>query len=160
MLDKLAIIIIGEQNSGKTTSLRSYSDYYHKPVSTLKKGFRWDIAPFRPKFEAIKIWAYLIPSSPTESNTPLSTTIDPLDWYPDLILMPEQVNGKEYSNSLHYLMVNEYHIREYHISKNIGDGIWDRWKDGDKFRMEAKLLQRREEIADYIRLYLKNKISF
>lgn len=159
MRDKLAILIIGEQNSGKTTTLRSYSDYYHKPVSTLKKGFRWDIAPFRPKFEAVKMWAYLLPSSPTESNIPLADTVDPIEWYPDLILMPEQLNGNEYSNSIHYLMANEYEVKEYNISNYIGDGIWDRWKDGDKFRMEAKLLQRREEIADYIRSYLVRKLG-
>lgn len=56
MFDKLAIILVGEQNSGKTNTIRSYSDYYHKPVSTLKKGFRWDVTPFRPKYEGIRIW--------------------------------------------------------------------------------------------------------
>lgn len=140
MLDRLAIIIVGEQNSGKTSTLRIYSDYYHKPVSTLKKGFRYGLTPFKPKFWMIKVFTYILPSSPTESRIPLADTIDPLGWYPDLLLIAEQVNGHEYSASLHYLMINEYHIKQFVISNVVGDGIWERWEDGDTFKKDAKLM--------------------
>lgn len=86
-----------------------------------------------------------MPSSPTESKIPLADSIEPLEWYPDLIIMPEQIHGAQHSNSIYYLMGNEYHIKEFIISNQVSDGVWDRWENGDKFRMEAKLLQRREE---------------
>lgn len=159
MLDRLAIIIVGEQDSGKTTTLREYSNYYHKPVSTLKKGFRYGVTPFKPKYWGVKVFTYILPSSPTESGISLANTIDPHEWFPDLLMMAEQLNGKQYSNSIHYLMGNEYQIKEFIISNIVGDGIWDRWKDGDNFRMKAKLLQRREEIADYIRKFIAMKVT-
>lgn len=159
MLDRLAIVIIGEQNSGKTSTLREYSDYYHKPVNTLKKGFRYGVTPFKPKFWSVKIFTYILPSSPTESGIPLKDTIDPHDWYPDLLLMAEQTNGVQYSKSIHYLMGNEYHVKQFNISKNIGNEVWDRWNDGDVSMMKAKLLQRREEIAEYIRKFIISKMT-
>lgn len=157
MLDRLAIVIIGEQNSGKTTTIRKFSDFYHKPVSTLKKGFRYDISPFKPKYWGIKIFTYILASSPTESNLSLEDTIEPLEWYPDLLIIPEQKNGKEYSKTIHYLMKNEYEIKQFIISDLVSDGVWDRWDSGDKLREDAKLLHRREEIAEYIRKYLIKK---
>jgi GTPase SAR1 family protein len=70
-LDRLAIIIVGEQNTGKTTTLKRYCDYYYEHVSTFKQGWRYRVAPFRPKFETVKIWPYVLPSSRTERATPL-----------------------------------------------------------------------------------------
>lgn len=159
MQDRLAIIILGEQNSGKTSTLRSYSDYYHKEVSTLKKGFRYGVSPFKPKYWGIKVFTYILPSSPTESGIPLIASKGPQNWFADLVLMAEQLNGSEYSNSIHYLMTHQYHIKEFVVSNHVGDGVWDRWDVGDNFRMNAKLLQRREEIGDYIRNFITRKIT-
>jgi len=41
MFDKLAIILLGAQNSGKTSTLKEYCEYYeNKTVDTFKKGWR------------------------------------------------------------------------------------------------------------------------
>ena len=158
MLDRLAIILVGEQNSGKTSTIRQFNDFYsQKSVTTLKKGFRYNISPFKPKYMAIKIAAYILASSPTESNIPLKDSIDPIGWLPDFIIMPEQTNGMEYSNSIHYLMSNEYELKEFAISDIVGDGVWDKWQTGDTFIEEAKLFYRRELIAEYIREFLIKK---
>jgi len=106
---------------------------------------------------AIKIAAYILASSPTESNIPLKDSIDPIGWLPDFIIMPEQTNGMEYSNSIHYLMSNEYELKEFAISDIVGDGVWDKWQTGDTFIEEAKLFYRRELIAEYIREFLIKK---
>jgi GTPase SAR1 family protein len=158
MLDRLAIVVVGEQNSGKTSTLLQYSDYYNEPVGTFRKGWRYRITPYRPKFETVKVWGYFLPGSPTETRIPLSHSIFPKTM-PDLLLMAEQLNGNEYSNTMHYLMTHNFQIKVYTISNIIGDGIWDRWEKGDAFREQAKLLQRREEIADYIRKFIISKCA-
>ena len=157
-LDRLAIIIVGKQHNGKTTTLKSYSDYYHQSVTTFRQGWRYRVAPFLPKFGTIKIWAYILPASPTEKQTPLSSTISP-KWLPDVLLMAEQLNGKEYSNTIHFLMKHMYHIKEFRLSNIEGDGVWDRWQDGNKLQEDGKTIQRREEVADYIRAFLLKKAS-
>lgn len=161
MLDKLAIVIVGEQCSGKTSTLRVYSDYYVKEVGSFKKGWRYGLTPFKPQFWAIKVFTYILPASPTETKIPLSLSIEPKndeEWFPELLLMAEQFNGGEYPNTIHYLMKNEYHIKEYFISDTIGNGIWDRWNEDDEFRKDSKLMQRREEIAKYIREFIVSKV--
>jgi hypothetical protein len=155
MFDRLAIIVVGVSDSGKTTTLKEYTDYYKDSVSTFKKGWRHGLSPFKPKFWTVKVSAYVIPKSPTES-VPLKDTIDPLEWFPDVILMPEQLKGKEYQNSIDYLRSHDYHIKEFQLSNVSSGGVWDRWTT--KLEQSTKLLYRREEIADYIRNFIKSRI--
>jgi hypothetical protein len=155
MFDRLAIIVVGVSNAGKTTTLKEYSDYYKDSVSTFKKGWRHGLSPFKPKFWTVKVSAYIIPKSPSESE-PLEKTVEPLEWYPDVILMPEQLGGSEYQNSIDYLRSHSYHIKEFALSNVNGGGIWDRWTT--KSEQVTKLLYRREEIADYLRGFIKSRI--
>jgi hypothetical protein len=157
-LDRLAIIIVGEQNSGKTTTLKSYCDYYYEFVNTFKPGWRRTVVPFRPKFETIKIIPFVLPWSPTEKKIPLAKTIN-IKWLPDVLLMAEQFNGAEYSNTVHFLMKHEYYIKEFNLSNVEGDGVWDRWKKGNKLQEDGKIIQRREEVAECIRQFLLSKAS-
>jgi GTPase SAR1 family protein len=157
MFDKLAIILLGAQNTGKTSTLREYSNYYyHKKVSTFKKGWRIAISPFKPKFYTVKVFIYFLPGSPTETRIPLADTVEPLDWYPDVLLMAEQLNGSEYQNTINYLRAHRYHIKEFKLSDNNGIGIWDRWTT--KLEETTKLLYRREAVADYVRNFIINRI--
>jgi len=154
MFNKLAILLVGAQNTGKTSTLREYCEYYENiPLgSRFRKGWRWRIAPFRPKYEAVKIVTYFVQSSPTESNKPLSESIDPLEWFPDLLFVSEQLGGLQYENTITYLRANDYHIHEFVLSNADGIGVWDRWTTvADR---DTKLLYRREEIADYVRGFI------
>lgn len=155
MFDRLAIIVVGVSNSGKTTTLKEYADYYKDSVNTFKKGWRHGLSPFKPKFWTVKVSAYIIPKSPSESE-PLEQTIEPLEWYPDVLLMPEQLGGKEYQNSINYLRSHNYHIKEFHLSNVNGGGVWDRWTT--KLEEDTKLHYRREDIADYLRGFIKSRI--
>jgi hypothetical protein len=56
-------------------------------------------------------------------------------------------------------MKHEYHIKEFLLSNVIGTGVWDRWEHGNRTQEECKLLQRREQIADYIREFITSKLS-
>jgi GTPase SAR1 family protein len=157
MFDRLAIILLGAQNTGKTSTLKEYSYYYfHKKVSTFKKGWRIGVSPFKPKFHTIKIFAYFLPGSPTETKIPLADTIEPLDWYPDVLLMAEQLNGAEYQNTISYLRTHRYHIQEFRLSDKNGIDIWDRWSS--KTEETTKLLYRREAVANYIRNYILSRV--
>jgi hypothetical protein len=154
--DRLAIILLGAPDTGKTNTLQEYCDFYHKPIDTFRKGWRHGLSPFKPKFWTIKTSVYILPASPTETNLPLSETIEPLDWEPDILLMAEQLNGKEYINTINYLRSLNYHIKEFRLSNASGSEIWDRWSS--KADEQTKLLYRREEIADYIRNFIKSRI--
>lgn len=155
--DRLAIILVGARDTGKTSTLKEYSEYYHnKSVDTFRKGWRHGLAPFRPQFWTIKTSTYILPGSPTETNLPLKDTIEPLEWYPDILLMAEQLAGKEYINTINYLRIHHYHIVEFTLSNSVGSGIWDRW--GTKAEETLRLLYRREAIADCIRNFIKSRI--
>ncbi|SEA76733.1 P-loop NTPase family protein [Pedobacter hartonius] len=158
MIKNLAIIILGDQNVGKTTTIRRFLDIYHthKKVTVLKKGMRYGLSPFTPNFDMVKIDAYILPSSPTESGIALSDSIKVIGWNPHLILMAEQDRGKEYANSINFLRNENYHIKEFHV-KNIEElQIWSRWKYSAE--MNTKLHYRVEEIAEYIRGFILSKI--
>ena len=156
MFNKLAIILLGLPQTGKTSTLKEYSNYYYDEVDTFKKGWRHGLSPFKPKFWTIKTSTYILPSSPTESGIPLIDTIKPLEWFPDILLMAEQLNGSEYNNTINYLRDNDYHIVEFQLSNSLGIGIWDRWNS--KKEEQIKLLYRREAVADWIRNFIKSKI--
>ena len=158
MFNKLAILLVGAQNTGKTSTLREYCEYYENITlgSRFRKGWRWQVAPFRPNYSLIKTPAYFVQSSPTESAKPLADSIDPLGWFPDLLFVAEQLNGQQYTNTVTYLRANDYHIKEFVLSDTNGIDIWDRWRTNAE--KDTKLLYRREAIADYIRNFILSKI--
>ncbi len=156
MFDRLAIIVIGNSNSGKTSTLKEYVEYYKNDgIITFRKGWRHGLSPYKPKFYTVKISAYVLPKSPSE-DIPLHESIEPLEWYPDVLLLPEQPNGKEFVNTINYLRLHRYHIKQFILSDIVGIGTWDRWtKPGEE---TTRLLYRREEIADYIRNFINSRI--
>ncbi len=92
----------------------------------------------------------------TEKGEYLEQQYDKAGWVPDFIFMAEQLSGSRYSDSIHYLMANGFHVKEFVLSNATGDGVWDRWKND--LEKKAKLLQRTEQIADYVRDFIETKI--
>lgn len=157
MLNRLAVVIVGVQNSGKTTTLKHFCDtYYRKKVSTFKMGWRFGLSIFKPRYWGIKIDAFFIPASRTERDEYLIDLYKKLGWDPDFIFMAEQLNGKRYSDTIHYLMANGFHVKEFVLSNKEGNDTWDRWRND--LEREAKLLHRTEQIADYVRSFISTKI--
>lgn len=158
MFSRLAIVLVGVRNTGKTSTLREYCEYYGNATlgPRFRKGWRWNIAPFWPSFPLVKTPAYFVQSSPTESNIPLADSIDPLRWFPELLFVAEQLGGNQYDNTISYLRLNDYHVKEFVLSNGDGIDIWDRWKTN--IDRDTKLFYRREAIADYIRSFIQSRI--
>jgi GTPase SAR1 family protein len=149
--DRLAIILVGNQNSGKTTTLKYYcNSYRHHQVGVFKQGWRHNITPFADKFYGVRISAYFLPSSRSEKATPLKETFDSLDWWPDFLFMAEQLNGAEYNNTIRILRENDYHIKEFILDNKNMDSIWHYYDPVDE---NLFLQYRKEAIAEYVRQF-------
>lgn len=156
MLDRLAIIIVGNQNSGKTTTLKHYCNrYYHTQVSTFKQGWRHGFMPFANKYLGVKIIPYFLPSSRTEKAEPIQEIISSLDWMPDFLFMAEQLNGAQYANTIHFLRSNNYHIKEFTLGNSNPDSIWHHYTSNNEMMI---LNHRTEQIADYVRSFILHRI--
>lgn len=156
MLDHLAIIIVGAQNSGKTTTLKHFCNTYdHKTIGAFKQGWRLHLAPFLPKYNGVKIIAYFLPASRSERNVPLSEIFKKFKWSPDFLFMAEQENGKEYNNTIQFLRGRNYHIKEFHLTNANPDSIWHHYDTQDKLNY---LMHRTEQIADYVRGFINSRI--
>lgn len=156
MLKHLAIIIVGDQNSGKTTTLRHFCNTYdYKSVSTFKQGWRMGITPFKENYYGVKIVSYFLPSSRTERGKSLRDTFSELDWQPDFLFMAEQKGGAEYDRTIRFLREKKYHIKEFLLDNSNPDSIWHRYEAKD-----AKLIleHRTEVIADYVRNFILSRI--
>lgn len=156
MINKLAVLIVGEPNSGKTTTLKFFHNSYNaNEVDSLRQGWRYNFMPFKPNYCSIKIWPYFIPASRSEKRISLEHTIEKLDWYPDFIFMAEQLDGAEYQNTISYLRENEYIIKEFILSKSNPDSIWHYFPPKEE---KIILTQRTEQIAEYVREFIRRRI--
>jgi len=158
MLNKLAIIIVGKPNAGKTTTLKHFHDsYYYKKPKYLRQVLRRDFSPFNYTFIGLKIIAFFLPSSRTETEKSLKETFVKINlgWYPDFIFMAEQLDGDEYDNTIKYLRQKEYHIKEFVITDTNPDSTWRFY---DKIDCKNIQLHRTEQIADYVRNFIKSRI--
>lgn len=156
MFNHLAIIIVGHQNSGKTTTLKHFHNTYnHREVDTFKQGWRYGISPFSPVYWGVKIVGYFLPSSRTERHLSLASIYDTLDWYPDFLFMAEQLDGAEYQNTINFLRANDYHIKEFVLSNENSDSTWHYY---DKKDEDVILKHRTEQIADYVREFMRQRI--
>lgn len=156
MQDKLAIIILGRPNSGKTTTLKHFCNtYHHKTVTAFKLGWRWGLTPWKPKYNGVKIDAYFLPASRTERGEYLKDNIEAIGWNPEFIFMAEQLNGSKYSDTINFLRKHNYHIKEFTLHNVLGPSIWNHYDIADE---KLFLTHRTEEIADYVRSFIVSRI--
>lgn len=170
MLKKLAIVIVGVKNAGKTTTLRYFCDAYHwKTVpKRFKRGWKYGLMPFRGKTDGVKIDAYFLTSSPTEVGIPLKNNINK-NFQPDFLFMAEQFNSNYYLDSIRCLWERGYHVKEFFIDHTIPteserqmfddnqryNTVWRRYDKADEALFHS---QRTEQIADYLRMYINTQI--
>jgi hypothetical protein len=155
MKDKLAVLIIGNQNSGKTTTIK-YFDKTYDENETLKKYCRvgWrHLQLFKGKLYAVFSLIYFIPASPTETQKPLKKRLGKM--LPELLLIAEQKNGKEYNNTIEFLKDNNYKIVEFY-TKNNSSEIWKEWNNRN---FENLITRRAVEIGNIFREFIIDRIK-
>ena len=149
---KLAIVIKGEQNSGKTTTIRELIRLRGgKNISRIKRGFQRLILD--KKLICLKLDVFCIPSSPSEQNNPLSNQFP--NWKPDVLLVAEQPNGRHFKNTYDFLKENHYEILKFTIHNQAGDSIWERFNNDSK---DVKLRDRVTDIIYSINDFVKTEI--
>lgn len=147
---KLAIVIIGMQNSGKTSTIKELiNTHSDKTVSKMRKG--WQRIYLNNQFKYLKLDIFCVPSSPTESNIKLSERFE--NWQPEVLIVAEQLNGRHYNDTLNFLNLNGYIILTYRIANIDGPLDWERYTDIDK---DTKLNNRVNQIVAEINQFLTN----
>lgn len=149
---KLAIIIEGGQNSGKTSTIKYFvNQYQNRQLKQLRSG--WQNLFINPSlFSTLRINPYIIPSSPSESNKLLSQRF--LNWkgLPDIVILAEQQNGRHQVNTESFLRSNGYHIIKHLINNVSGNSDWERF---DKSNEKIKLTNRSNQIMFDITNFIK-----
>ncbi len=156
MHDNLAIIILGVPNAGNTTTLKHFCNtYYSKPASIFRIGWRISLTPFSPKYGGVKLNGYFVPGSPTEKGICLKDVIGALVPMPEFLFIAEQSGGSQYNNTISFLRIKNYHIKEFIIDDSSQDSIWHKYSKRDEQVIQN---YRTEQIADYVRKFILSRI--
>jgi hypothetical protein len=143
--DKIAVLIIGNPNSGKTTTIKFFEKEYnedHREKSVCRAGWR-RVQLFLGKLDALSVFIFFIPASPTETNFPVKTRLG--EMLPEMILIAEQPGGKAYAATKTFLDVNNYKVIEFNLDRANSKGTWNEWNDKN---FEKIMKKRTAEIGD------------
>jgi hypothetical protein len=148
---KIAIIIWGVQNSGKTASFRGIvHNYSEKRIQQMRRG--WQRLFLNSNFRYLNLDSYFFPASPTETRLNLVDHFSSWNHNPDVLFIAEQINGQSAINTTTFLNNNSYQILNYTLSNITGSGTWDRF---DNTTEQIKLKSRADEIIDDIRAFIR-----
>ncbi len=142
---KIAILIEGEQNSGKTSTIKELVNRHSdKNNFVMRRG--WQRLFLNPEFRYLNLETYCVPASPSETNIKLSDRFE--KWMPDVLILAEQLNGQHSTNTNSFLTQNNYTILRYAISNIDGNSDWERFNISDK---SLKLTNRVNSIMSDLR---------
>lgn len=145
---KLAIVIEGVPNSGKTSTIKTLiNSYGNKTLSRMKRG--WNRIFLNRNFEYLKLDFYCVPASPSETNIKLSQRFP--NWQPEVLIVALQVNGQHYSSSQAFLNNHNYNVLRYSMINQSGSQIWERFNQTNRIQ---KLDNRVDEIVKDIRQFI------
>lgn len=145
---KLAILIIGEQNSGKTSTIKHLVNANsNKSLSVMKAG--WQSIFLNQAFKYLKLILFCVPASPTETKKPLSVRF--AGFIPEVLIVAEQLNGLNHQNTDSFLISNNYTVLRYNIDNIIGSSDWQRF---DRNNELLKLNNRTNEIINDIKKFI------
>lgn len=145
---KLAILIQGEQNSGKTSTIRELINLQSdKSVSNMRRG--WQRIFLNKQFKYLKLDVYCVPASPSETNIKLGDRFP--KWMPEVLIVAEQPSGKHYSDTINFLNNNNYNVLNFAISNTNGNSDWERFTNSDR---TIKLGNRTNHIVSEIRQFI------
>lgn len=154
--NKLAVVLVGSQNSGKTTTIKAFDEQYGevKGKTYCKAGRRYLQLH---KLKALYTYIFFVPASPTETNYSLEkrlNKINPVKPRPEMILMAEQLKGHAYDSTIKFLKSEGYHIEEIIIGHGGSTIPWKRWDASNK---NLLLKNRANEIADIFREFIEKQ---
>lgn len=148
---RLAILIVGLQNSGKTSTIRHLISLYNgRSLKIMKAG--WKDIFLNSIFKSLRLDFYCIPASPSETKVELSTRFAKWAWLPETLIVAEQAGGIHYASTINFLNSNGYHILRYDILNSNGPADWERFNKGN---MAGKLDNRANQIVSDIKQFLK-----
>lgn len=147
---KIVILIEGEQNSGKTSTIKEIINNHSKnTISVMRRG--WQRIWLNSQFPYLNMDVYCVPASPSETNIKLTDRF--AQWMPDVLILAEQRNGQHYSNTYSFLTRNNYIILRYQLTNSYGKGDWERFDNSNK---SIKLNNRANAIINDLRLTIRN----
>jgi hypothetical protein len=135
---RIAVVIVGQQNSGKTATLKEIGrKHANKNPQRTMAGWRI-LSLFPDSFHALALHAYFVPASPTETNFKLEDRFK--DWKPEVLFVAEQINGENFISTFDFLKKEDYKILRFDLTNQIGFGIWDRFDhDSAKSKLDARV---------------------
>lgn len=135
---KIAVIIVGHQNSGKTATLKEIGRK-HANKNPQRTMAGWRILSLYPdSFHALALHAYFVPASPSEANKRLYTRFE--NWAPEVLFLAEQINGQHYLDTFNFLKEKGYLVLRYDIVNQSGDDIWERFDlKNEKLKLDARV---------------------
>ncbi len=147
---KIAVLIVGNQNSGKTSTIRALINTQSKnSISIMRRG--WQRIWLNSQFKYLNLDVYCVPSSPSETNIKLSDRF--AQWMPDVLILAEQTNGQHYSDTYTFLTQNNYLVLNYQITNSNGTGDWERFDNSNKL---MKLNNRVNTIINDLKITIRN----
>ncbi|MDG5490594.1 hypothetical protein [Psychroserpens sp. SPM9] len=147
---RLAIVIEGEQNSGKTSTIKEFVMLFTgRKLKQMRRG--WQHIFLNPSFRSIRFICYCLPASPSETGVKLGKHFK--NSVPQVLVLAEQPSGINYSDTYNFLNNNGYTIIPFRILKSSGSLDWERFESSNK---STKLANRANDIADSIRNYINS----
>lgn len=160
MKKRFALILLGAQNSGKTSTILQFDSMFDIHGRKKKRGVIGWRQLLLHSLKALVTWIYFIPSSPTETKKSLKKKLkeafnNDKDW-PELLLIAEQINRGEswnkHQETLDFLIQNGFDVMEITIGDEADDPIWQKWNNTNKDAiLKARALQIRKIFRDYIK---------
>jgi hypothetical protein len=157
-----AIILLGAQNSGKTSTILRFDtmfDMHHRIKKRGTVGWRQLLLH---SLQAIVTWIYFIPGSPTETKKSLEKKLKDAfnknEDKPELLLIAEQVDRGEswnkHKETVNFLIQNGYEVMEIVIGDEAKDPLWQKWNNNNNRKeiLEARALA----IGSAYRKYIMN----
>jgi AAA+ ATPase superfamily predicted ATPase len=150
---RLAVIILGEPNSGKTSTLKHFiNKHSQNNLSVLRRG-RQQIQLNSQYFSYLKLHAYFLSASPSERNEPLKSILK--GRIPEILFLPEQLSDSQFNNSISFLNQNQFTVLTFQINNQVGPSDWEKFNATTE---KQKLDSRAYEILAEIRKFRLNNI--
>ncbi len=150
---RLAIVIEGKPNSGKTSTIKELVNVNKdkdQSITRIRQG--WQRLVLNKNFQYLKLDAYCVPSSPSETGIELQKRFQ--EGVPDVLIVAIQTpEGQYHLSSLKFLSSNNYTILRYEIKNDEGSSDWNRFDNSTK---STKLSKRAKKIINDIKEFIKD----
>ncbi|MGV3459065.1 MAG: hypothetical protein ACO1N9_01295 [Flavobacterium sp.] len=102
---RLAILIVGDQNSGKTSTIKHIVELFNGRILKIARA-GWKSIFLNSLLGSLKLIFYCIPASPTETKIKLSARFATWTSLPEVLVIAEQTSGTNYTDTINFLAIN------------------------------------------------------